>query len=487
MAHEAVILVRDKDKEFDKAFLELAVARYGSVVGTAFVYDGVLEAEAHDASANVDKIMELNASFKECAIVHFLGKFPEGFNKEDNQPFTVLADQDGNPMLVCFLEGDFSQFHQAGSARSDAYFTFVKELQPKLKKIAQEKDGDLDEVLKELDHPVTKKDILRYMGTRGTVTFVAENGAIMSIAFNKELTEHPWGWASREIKAEEFPEKEDAPTETEADKKKRETREKIAAAKARFSGTVPVVAQGASAQAAAEAKGKETGYAEALDKAKSNNKSPTANGGDTALPRIKMVKRDIPIPKQSNNKRKKWIRARNNGVLPDNWEELKFLTIEEPVALDNLRDAMSQADRDKAAEIAKDTTPHHLPSKEELPVIEPHKLKKISDWAASVVPVKTVDASSNVMPSIDMIKATESEVENFFKQCKAIRLEQTFSWPLFRFIQLGNMDLRSLALMAMTYRNIYGQTLLDEEDDEKKTAPPAEAQPEAPKKKRIAM
>ena len=121
---KGVTILRRKDRELPEEYLDCVLEHNKTAVGAAFADRGELLMSSV-ANITVDKIkktaMETDQSFKEFPLLFSFFDHTSTLNEEDKQPYILLRDDKNTPIVAAFLEGDFSNFAQAGSAHSDEY------------------------------------------------------------------------------------------------------------------------------------------------------------------------------------------------------------------------------------------------------------------------------------------------------------------------------------------------------------------------------
>lgn len=193
MSFKGTIVFRKKDAMIPEAFLELVFKENSAFLSSAFIDTDKtmsMDAIADHALSDINDAQEL---VKDRDSIFFLGNFKEP--EESLQPFVVLENDKGEPILTAFLDGDFSNYADAKSANSDAFHALNKYFRPRIEKWF--KKGGLDNVLDELDDAATKEDIRNTFMGRGAILFFAVNGKHIFVQNkNPEYAEYPWGFTT---------------------------------------------------------------------------------------------------------------------------------------------------------------------------------------------------------------------------------------------------------------------------------------------------
>jgi hypothetical protein len=137
------------------------------------------------------------------------------FHEDDLQPYVILEDKDKNPLLVAFLEGDFTPFHKEGGTHPNEFYFVHELLRPKIQRLFGHLNGDMAKLLAEIKDTSKEYDI--GFGNRGSLLLLANiehalNPMLISkAADSKEFT---WGMTTKTCGYGEFPNKtESAKTE----------------------------------------------------------------------------------------------------------------------------------------------------------------------------------------------------------------------------------------------------------------------------------
>lgn len=220
---KGVIIDRMAGKSFPNGFTATAAASYPGSFGYAALVDGVLDV-ASGADLVPTDIPEYEKLLGTDDVKYFISK--EKLPAGSEQPFVLLKDEQGKPLLVAMLEGDFEDWHDTNGQSDEA--NFVKEiLMPKVDDIAEMVEGDVPKIVKALQKTVNASEILAKFGQRGVISFMASTGDAFSIETNQHRKKFDWG--SMSIEESAYPSKTTSVPEVKADDKMsrlRELREK---------------------------------------------------------------------------------------------------------------------------------------------------------------------------------------------------------------------------------------------------------------------
>ncbi len=118
---------------------------------------------------------------------------------EDMQPFTLLKNDEGQPILVAFLDGNFSAFEQTESTHTPEYHAIDMDIRPRIEKLYKMLGKDLPKLMEELKDPMTYRDIGNTMvGDQGSITFISADKTIysISVATDTRAQAFDFGWVS---------------------------------------------------------------------------------------------------------------------------------------------------------------------------------------------------------------------------------------------------------------------------------------------------
>lgn len=195
-----------------KKYIELALAKFPHYIGSMVfiganagseaelvfsgddVLPGTLDEFLHDLEENKDDktiLFFAHAGLKKTAI-----------STESEQPFVILRDEEGHPLLLGMMEGEYFSGKDADPAHTDEYHVMNGLLIPKLKKLVIKVCGsDIEKLDEELDDEETTNSINALAGTRGIVVLQSITGKTKWYTKgNEDLEgEFPWGRVSNKL------------------------------------------------------------------------------------------------------------------------------------------------------------------------------------------------------------------------------------------------------------------------------------------------
>lgn len=192
MTAKGVTVLRHENIKLPAEFIEKALAKYGTCLGIAFPgkKDGVnkilFRKENSKAKAeDIQKFLEHDA-IKTRRVVIFFGGTPVT-DAQDIQPYPVLKDANGNILIAAFLNGDFSQFEETGSAHPPEWFCVEKQIIPRIARAYKIGDQDLAKTMAELQDPLHANEWASLMiGPSGSITLFAADGTDATFAVEGE-------------------------------------------------------------------------------------------------------------------------------------------------------------------------------------------------------------------------------------------------------------------------------------------------------------
>ncbi len=197
-----VIIMKKGNARVPDDFLKLVLGQNDTFLAASFVHKADKKPPVLMRTANVDDVTleRFNAgqtAFEDTILLSYLGQASEEIPQSNYQPFTALADKDGNALIYAYLEGDFSPFHHPKDVKSDAAFAVEKYLTPKLISMYNASGMKIEKLEKLLDDDMFKVDLQLMSAARGIVVLQLVNGKMFCIEKNNELSkEFDWGWAS---------------------------------------------------------------------------------------------------------------------------------------------------------------------------------------------------------------------------------------------------------------------------------------------------
>lgn len=198
MSHQAVIATKFPEQTIPKAYVDKILPTYKTCIGYAVPTEkGTIEVFQSNGTvedySGVAEVMKDNPRIT----TFYFGLNDADFHEDDLQPFIILKNDEGQPIMVAFLEGDFSNFHQAESARSDEFFAVDEHLRDKITELYHENGKDMDKLIEKLDGASFRRDLQQVIVSRGHIVLMTGSGkTIVFNKNNKQGMEFPWGEVS---------------------------------------------------------------------------------------------------------------------------------------------------------------------------------------------------------------------------------------------------------------------------------------------------
>lgn len=118
-----------------------------------------------------------------------LGNDPSVLNADDVQPFTILSNDKGKPVLVAWLNGDFSNYKQEGQTESGEARCVKLDVIPLVTKAFKLGDNDLHKTIAELGDTTWAHIFANMMvGPEGSITLLAATGDTCSFLVEGETS-----------------------------------------------------------------------------------------------------------------------------------------------------------------------------------------------------------------------------------------------------------------------------------------------------------
>ena len=207
MQGKGLIVAIHQDQEFPEAYLKLALKEHANAFG-GVIYDTSegkpkLLVSLLDSGVTIEQVKSIQDQFKGARKILYFAEFPAGYSGDAIQPFTCLEDETNMPLLVAFMEGNYSNFADANKAdKSDEYLAFTDMLLPTLQELwdTPAVGKSIDKLTNTLTHDSRLRRSLELMCTaRGHLTLMAVNGTQINILKNDLYREYPWGWTSNHL------------------------------------------------------------------------------------------------------------------------------------------------------------------------------------------------------------------------------------------------------------------------------------------------
>lgn len=203
-----VIVITKANEIVAKAYLEKA-CKDATYLGTALVHEGKLVVDHQGGKPTVEQVMKVNDALKDGTIAFCFGE-NKTIVDTDRQPFRAVLDREKGDEIAVFLTGNFNGYEVKDSSHTNEFHCFDDFISKKLGKLYKAADGDLSQLMEELNDPITKRDFEQSWVNQGFITFLTSSGQALSL-FNKGNTfkkEFSWGTTSDGLGFEPKAEKE---------------------------------------------------------------------------------------------------------------------------------------------------------------------------------------------------------------------------------------------------------------------------------------
>lgn len=116
----------------------------------------------------------------------------------EEQPFELIIDKEGKPLLVAFVEGDFTKY-ASDTATLSPEATFVSDwLADHVNGMYSSCNGDMNKLMILLDTPSFQEAAREHMEPRGVVVFFSKDGKAVYVAkSNSQYGKFDWGETSK--------------------------------------------------------------------------------------------------------------------------------------------------------------------------------------------------------------------------------------------------------------------------------------------------
>jgi hypothetical protein len=394
--------------------------------------------------ATVDKLQN---DAKECNKTLFFGKFHDGYNVEDIQPFVLANGADD--FMGIMIEGDIVG-HDSDKSHTEHYNFVHGVLIPKIAEICEDFEGDTAKIIAKLGKPDFKSSFLMHVGHRAVLHVMPLTGEPVLVDKNDLKMEFDWGWVSQAI---DYGKKIEAP---------------VAQTPKKVYGFGAKKTEASSPAISMDDKGvhhinpnasKPTMTAKTSVPAAPKTELPTAK----YTPPTWLFKNDDvrffyehllgEVPKNAIKKKFGIVPKQNHELLKiDNYEDFKNYRLTQAMkptgATATKQERVAAAMSSTATPAPADTPP--LPAQPtnptELPILNPKELEQTLDFVA-----KYLDKNSKEMIPPQEVQKIEKEIEKFSSQV-GLKLEETMNWPVSQLFALAGTNAKALVLHLLEWR-----------------------------------
>lgn len=194
-----VIVRRYPDQFVPNEYSALAIKNNPTAYGAAVIIDGKMQTVTGgvtpDDKLDVEFVNSTMQEYKSSPITFYFHSSDGAVDMDDVSPHILLSDEEGEPLLVAFVEGNLPGFEKKGSSHPSTTHFVSDWLVAELNKIAEVVDGDLAEIMKYLSKDSFKEKLGKNFVSRGSVTFMTKD-ACHTLSIGDSGKEFPWGWVS---------------------------------------------------------------------------------------------------------------------------------------------------------------------------------------------------------------------------------------------------------------------------------------------------
>lgn len=352
MKTSGVTIIKDKDAVVADPYLSIALEHNKSFFGSAYAENGVVSVTKKRVGVTLEAFnaVQNNADFKAKDIVFFLGSSETPMGKEhdrDIQPYKILQNAEGKTILVAFLDGKFENFVDDTVDKSHATACVEAYLRPRFQNLFDLCGGDITKFMAQLDKDTTiGQDMATAMdGERGSITLFAGDGSVkvFTVAddptqnvFDGFFTTNDYGYKGESLTGA-APEKKDDDDVVDDDQPIIPLKVAPPAPKPGLGAPAAKVAPPAPKAALVAPPAPKSG--------KPASATPLATTASMKPGAEKVQLQQVPdksapvqeteiltIPGHLHGKpKKKWIKHKTQGFLPDDWQTIKTLEVKRTI------------------------------------------------------------------------------------------------------------------------------------------------------------
>jgi hypothetical protein len=488
-SHQGLILLKRPNMLVPKEYLDLVLPKYQTGMGVALVEGSAITMDTVDQGVPTDAFMEMQEKIKKELAIFYFANFPAGYMKDDIQPFTLLSSEAGNPLIVGFMDGDFSRFHQDKSDHSDEFHMANRLLVPKFQQLWRLCGENMTKFLEEIRGPLIKQELISGKTKREHILLLTNTKESVGIFDNALKADFPWGVVSNHHGYVEGENK------TVSEKPSGGLFSKLASSQFGKSAVHPAKNTTLSEQAILQ---QDVKNADALKTSTALHPDAGTSIEKDELPDLISPPASIPMGKQGKNQLKSWYRN-NFGTLPEKYlsdrpalpRSMLLRTAPLLRSLENVGSLVKPKSSDAPAQPAAvpgtgpQPEPHVAPKAPEVKgdedgpiIIPPAALKDIEALYKSFGADPILDPSK--------IQSLEAPKPTYSTQTGLAGLETTFGWSEERWKQIADLDKKHgsymMVLAVMQYRYAYLSELATQpvrgKDTETKHVQPASTKAE---------
>lgn len=197
---QQLILVRKAGQKVPTEVRTKILENYKSTYGYAVLNGDEFEIDQSPNAQTLEVLQSIEEEQLDNDMVEFYGNSAAGFPDDDAQPYTILEDADGKPLIACCVAGDCPSFAKKDSAFSPAYFAAIEYIAAKFEEVfALDSVDTLEDIFLEFEKGMKKEELLTMVsgGAPVVITFYDMDGTIRTFSKGAEFSkEFPWGFIS---------------------------------------------------------------------------------------------------------------------------------------------------------------------------------------------------------------------------------------------------------------------------------------------------
>lgn len=173
------------------------LSKYPTAFSVGFAYPKedapkVMELTPHiQMPPKIKSLVKTLSEFKDASLVFHFMNYPDGFELDDRQPYTVLKQGNEN-IVLAYIHGRLPTFIK-NDKRSAAYHFATDYITPMLADYWHDSKGNLEIMKKLMDANATHRQLKSLLG-EGHVCFQMRDGDILSIDANAVPFKTEYGW-----------------------------------------------------------------------------------------------------------------------------------------------------------------------------------------------------------------------------------------------------------------------------------------------------
>lgn len=465
MQFKGTVLVKEPGKTIPQDFLAHVMAANPSCMGamSQFVDDEnrpTLSTGINEELPSVEDVMRLQEQAIDSPMIMYFGKYPEGYDSTNIQPFELITGANG-PIVALMSDGNFHEHGHAESKNSDDFFLAFEYFAPKLQQLYSACNLDVNKLKEQLKLPFVQKELNGIYTGRGDMILLFNDGEIMRFGQNALGRKLEWGYVSNSHDFK-FPE---AQAEVPAEPEKKGLLGSLL--KGKKTSPTPM---GSSSPATTVVH---------------NQPAPSPEQKTmTSVPSVPVSREPIQVPAtiSSNSKIKEWY-MKNAGFIPANWKSRPKVipqldgkdlgTLDQAIAASAATAPATPASVQEARDAKK--AGHKTGEDAHIEQLQQQKAERKAPVLPALTPevreeiqklflgqgqiMKAMDMSGEQVVDPKTIQAIESKYPSFVQQLGITGgIEATLNWPFESRVELCETYPKAAAIlmkdMAMELREL---------------------------------